>query len=480
VLSENIVKHRLHPLSLATVLVLSACGHSSDGNSNKAGGSATAGGPGSAGAQPGAAGTGAPGAGSGSATDRPVPVQTAIVKKEDLPIWDEGLGSVAAFMQVTVHTQLGGIMQKVSFTEGQTVKAGDVIAQIDPRPYLVALHQAQGALVRDTALKAAAQHQYERDLDMRKQNLIAQATVDTDYGQLGNYDGAVRMDQAQIESAQLNLDWAQIKAPLAGITGVRQVDPGNLVQPTDPNGIVVITAIDPVAVFFTITQDHLARVAEALSRGEVRVEVWTRDVTKKLGEGKVLVLDNQINQTTSTLRLKAIVNNPDRRLWPNEFVKARMLLETRSNAITVPAVALQHGPNGAYVYVVGSDGTAQMKPITVSDVATGDVTLVEKGLVGGEQVVTEGANQLRPGSHVTQAKAVADAASGASGGGGAAGGGAAGGGAAGGGAAGSGGSGGAGDDGKAHHGHRPGADPSAAGSGSGSGAPPAATKATAP
>jgi multidrug efflux system membrane fusion protein len=408
VLSEMIVKPRLYLLTLAAVVMV-ACGHSSDGNDRAASGSAGSGGSAAA-ASHGAA------TGSGSAADRPVPVQTAAAKKQDLPIWIDGLGSVSAYMTVTVHTQLAGPLQQVLFTEGKFVKKGELLAQVDPRPYLVALHTAQGSLVRDKALKDAAQHQYERDLDMRKQNLIAQATVDTDYGQLGNYDGAVRMDQAQIESANLNLDYAAIKAPLDGITGVRQIDPGNLVQPTDASGIVILTAIDPAAVFITIPQDELPVIINALAHGDVPVEVWTRgDVgSAKLGDGKIAVLDNQINQTTATLRLKALVPNPKHLLWPNAFVKARLLVETRKDAITIPAVAVQHGPNGSFVYAVGGDSSVQMKPINVA-LTTGELAVVDKGLSGGEQVVTEGANQLRPGAHVSVSKPGADVASSASG-----------------------------------------------------------------
>lgn len=407
VLSETIVKPRLYLLTLASISLV-ACGHSS-GSDKGAPGS----GSGGSGGASSAAGAGA----GGGSSDCPVPVQTGVAKKQDLPIWVEGLGSVSAYMTVTVHTQLAGPLVDVKFIEGQLVKKGDVLAQVDPRPYMVALHTAQGQLVRDKALKDAAQHQYERDLDMRKQNLIAQATVDTDYGNLGNYDGAVRVDQASIESAQLNLDYAQIKAPLAGITGVRQVDPGNLVQPSDASGIVILTAIDPAAVFFTVPQDQLPQVIGALSRGDVPVEVWTRgDVgSSKLGEGKVAVLDNQINQTTATLRLKALVPNPQHLLWPNAFVKARMLVETRKDAITIPTVAIQHGPNGEYVYTVGKDNSVSMKPITIAT-TQGELAVVDKGLAGGETVVTEGANQLRPGAHVSVGGAMAGG--GSSGGGG--------------------------------------------------------------
>src|SRR5262245_58691172 len=212
----------------------------------------------------------------------------------------------------------------------------------------------------------------------------------------------MKIDQAQIENALLQLDYAQVKAPIDGITGVRQVDAGNLIRQTDTNGIVVITAIDPAAVFFTVPQDQLASVAQAQARGDVPVEVHSRDGATQIAVGKLAVLDNQVNPTTATLRLKALVPNPGRLLWPNAFVKARMLVDTRKGAIVVPTVAIQHGPQGTYVYAVGADKTAQMKPVTVA-LTTGDVALIGKGLDGGESVIVEGQNQVRPGGRVEPA-----------------------------------------------------------------------------
>jgi multidrug efflux system membrane fusion protein len=214
----------------------------------------------------------------------------------------------------------------------------------------------------------------------------------------------MKIDEAQIESARLNLDYATVRSPLSGTTGVRQVDAGNVVHATDPNGLVVITAIDPAAVFLTVPQDRLPQIASALARGDVPVEVYGRDGAQLLGKGKLAVLDNQINQTTATLRLKALVDNPNRSLWPNAFVKARVLVETRKDALVIPAVAVQQGPQGAYVYVVGADGTAQMKPIVVA-FTTAEQAVIDRGLDGGEQVVVEGASQLRPGGKVVQAGA---------------------------------------------------------------------------
>ena len=348
-------------------------------------------------------GGGRAGGPAGGPADRIVPVQTAVAEKKDVPIWIEGLGTVAAFQQVTVRPQVDGRLDKVQFAEGQAVQRGDVLAQIDPRPFLVQLHQAQGALARDQAQLDTARRNFERYKGLREQQLVAQQQVDELAGQLGALEGAVKIDQAQVESAQLQLDYAQVKSPLDGITGVRLVDAGNLVKASDPTGLVVITAIDPAAVLFTVPQDRLPAVSAAIARGDVPVEVWNRDNTQQLAAGKLAVLDNQVNQTTATLRLKALVPNGGRALWPNAFVKARMLVETRAGALVVPAVAIQRGPQGSYVYIVGPDKTAAMKPVTVG-LLTADQAIIEQGLAGGEPVVIEGQNQLRPGGRVETAK----------------------------------------------------------------------------
>ena len=261
----------------------------------------------------------------------------------------------------------------------------------------------QGALARDKAQADAARKNYERYKGLANQQLVAQQQVEEVGAQLGNFEGAIKIDLAQVEAAQLQLDYAQIKAPITGITGVRLVDAGNLVKASDATGLVVITAIDPAAVLFTIPQDRLPAVAAASAKGDVTVEVWNRDGSQKLSTGTLAVLDNQINQATSTLRLKALVPNPDRVLWPNAFVKAKMLVETRQGALLVPAVAVQRGPQGTFVYIVDANKTAQMKPVTVG-LITGGKAVIEKGLEGGEQVVTEGQNQLRPGGKVEPIK----------------------------------------------------------------------------
>ncbi len=334
---------------------------------------------------------------------RVVPVQVAPAEKKDYPIWLEGLGSVAAFQQVVIRPQVDGLLSQVKFVEGQSVKKGEVIAQIDPRPFEVLLHTAQGALARDQAQLVAARADLARQKDLHAQNLVAQAMVDASAGTVGNLEGAVKMDQASVESANLQLDYAAVKSPLDGITGVRQVDAGNVVHATDPNGIVVITAIDPAAVLFTLPQDRLPAVAAALAAATpehpVPVQVWNRDNSIQLGAGSLAVIDNQVNAATSTMRMKAIMPNPKRTLWPNAFVKTKVLVDTRKDAIVIPAAAVQQGPTGSFVYVVGADKTVTMTPVVVG-ITSADTTIIDKGLAGSESVVTEGANQLRNGGKV--------------------------------------------------------------------------------
>lgn len=335
----------------------------------------------------------------GGGSERVVPVHVATAERADLPIWIEGLGTVTAAQQVTVRAQVDGRLDKVLFTEGQPVKKGDVIAQIDPRPFRVKLLQAQGALSRDKAQLDATRKNHERYKGLVEQKLVAQAQLDEIAGQLGQHEGAVKIDQAQVEEALLQLDYAQVKAPIDGITGVRLVDAGNLIKANDATGLVTIAAIDPAAVLFTVPQDKLPLVAAALAKGDTKVEVYNRDGSTKIANGTLMLMDNQINSQTSTLRLKALVPNPARLLWPNAFVKARLLVETRAGALVVPAVAIQRGPEGTYVYIVGADKTAQIKPVTV-ELMTADRAVIASGLDGGEQVVVEGQSQLRPGGRV--------------------------------------------------------------------------------
>jgi membrane fusion protein, multidrug efflux system len=339
------------------------------------------------------------GSAKGPAEARPVPVAVASVTQRDVPIYLEGLGTVVALATVTVKSQVDGRLDAVLFVEGQRVKKGEVIAQVDPRPFQAQVHQMAATLARDQAQLRNARLNLERYRDLRKQNLIAQQQVDDQQTQADQFAATVGIDQAQVETARLNLDYARIVSPIDGVTGIRQVDPGNLVHANDANGIVVITQLDPIAVLFTLPQDDLPRVSKAMAEGPLSVEALSRDGNLRLGTGKVLLIDNQITQTTATIRLKALFPNPENALWPNQFVKARLLLTTRAGALVVPTPAIQRGPKGTFVYVVGSGNTVAVRPVDL-DSTEGPLALISKGLTPGEQVVVDGQNQIRPGSVV--------------------------------------------------------------------------------
>ncbi len=269
------------------------------------------------------------------AANRVVPVVGAQVQKKDVPIFLDGLGSVAAFKTVTVRAQVDGRLDQVLFREGVPVKAGDLLARIDPRPFQNQLKQAEGALSRDAAQLKAAQVNYERYKNLVGQKLIAQQQADDQAALVGQLEGAVQVDKGTIDVARLNLDYALIRSPIDGVTGVRIVDPGNLVHASDQTGLVVVTQLDPISVLFSLPQDELPRVMQQLAQGQLPVEAWSRDGSQKLATGRLLLVDNQINAATATLRLKAVFPNPQHLLWPNQFVKARLLLTTRKDALVV-------------------------------------------------------------------------------------------------------------------------------------------------
>ena len=345
-------------------------------------------------------GKGAP-AGSGSAAaDRAVPVATAVVVRKDVPIVVEGLGTVTPLATVTQKSQVDGRLDNVLFVEGKQVKKGDVLALVDPRPFAIQLHTAEAALYRDEATLKNGQLNLDRYDQLRKGNLIPQQQVDDQKTVVDQAEAAARTDRAQIEAAKLNLDYARITSPIDGITGVRLVDPGNLVHAADTNGIVVITQMDPIAVLFTIPQDDLTRVQKALKDGKVPVDVYGRDGFKKISTGDLLLIDNQVNAQTATIRLKAMFANPDSALWPNAFVKARMQLSTLKNALVVPASVIQRGPQGTFAYVVQPDKTVKTQNIEVGTVE-GDSATITKGLNENDVVVSDGQNQLKPGSKIS-------------------------------------------------------------------------------
>lgn len=332
--------------------------------------------------------------------NRVIPVVTADVVQRDVPVWLEGLGNVAAFYTVTVKTQVDGRIDRVLFKEGQRVKKGDVLVQIDPRPFAIQLESAQAAVARDQANLKNARLNLDRYKTLSQQNLIAVQQYTDQQSSVDQLDAQVRADQATIDAARLNLDYARITSPIDGVTGVRLVDPGNVVHAADPGGLVVVTQLDPIAVFFTLPEDDLPDINAAAAGGaKLDVEALSRDGDRPLGKGTLSVIDNEINQQTATIRLKAIFDNPQSMLWPNQFVKARLHLQTRQNAVVIPAAAVQHGPNGTFAYVVGPNSTAQVRPVEV--LATqGDIAVMKSGLKPGEQVVIEGQAQIRPGSRV--------------------------------------------------------------------------------
>ena len=366
-------------------------------------------------------GSGAPGesgrpAGRGAAGgDRAVPVVLATVERRDVPIYLEGLGSVVAYKTVNVHSMVDGRLIRVAFVEGSTVKKGDLLAEVDPRPFTIQLHQAEAALARDEAQLLGAERNLTRYAAVSAERLIPEQQTDDQRATVEGLRGTVAADRAQIENAKLNLSYARIVSPIDGVTGVRQVDQGNIVHPSDASGIVVVTQMDPIAVLFTLPQDDLPRLARAKAKGSVLVEARTRDGEEPLAKGELALVDNQINQTTATLRGKAVFPNPAHALWPNQFVKTRILIDERRGVVVVPAVAIQRGPKGAFVYVVGRgdatgaagaaegagpSGIAAERAVEV-DAIEGAQAIVSQGLQVGEQVVIEGQSQLRAGAKVS-------------------------------------------------------------------------------
>ena len=345
-------------------------------------------------------GSGKDKAGPGGGGDkRPVSVAATKAIARDMPVTLDGLGTVTAYKTVTVRSQVDGRLDSVAFREGQFVKRGTLLALIDPRVFTAQLKQAEGTLARDQAQLRGGKVNFERYARVAKDKLIAQQQADDQGVLVGQLEGSVRLDQAQIEQAKLMLEYAHIRSPIDGITGVRLVDPGNMVHAAEATGIVVVTQIDPIAVLFTLPQDELPRVQRAMAEGKPAVDALSRDGSGILATGTLEVIDNQINATTATIRLKAIFANPDRVLWPNQFVKARLHLGLRKGALVVPAVAVQRGPAGAFAYVVGEDKTVAAQPVEVESTDT-EFAVIRSGLTPGETVVTEGQFQLKPGALV--------------------------------------------------------------------------------
>ena len=326
-------------------------------------------------------------------------VETATAGRSDVPIYLEGLGTVQAFYTVTVTARVDGELQKVGFVEGQTVKKGDLIGQIDPRPFQAALEQSIATHAKDVAQLASAKADLDRYELLAPQNLASKQTLDSQHALVAQLEAQIKGDQANIDNARTQLSYTTIVSPIQGKTGIRRVDPGNNVHSTDTGGIVTVTQVQPIACIFTLPEESLPTVNLALEAGQVKVTAMSRDNKTELDTGTVALVDNQIDQTTGTIRVKATFPNPHNALWPGEFVNARVLVRTEKNAVTVPSVAIQRGPNGMYVYLVKSDSTVEVRLLKVGN-ETDALTVVTDGIKEGDQVVLSNQYRLEPGAHV--------------------------------------------------------------------------------
>jgi len=341
------------------------------------------------------------GKGGGGMPNFAVPVVVAAAQHGDLPVYFNGLGTVTAFNTVTVRSRVDGQLVNVAFKEGQYVHQGDLLVQIDPRPFQVQLEQAEGQLAKDQAQRKDAEVNRERYELLFKEGVIPQQQLDTQAALVGQFDGAIKSDQSQIDNAKLQLVYARITAPISGRVGLRLVDPGNIVHATDTNGLLVITQLQPIAIIFTLPQDQLPMVNAKLRAGsQLSVEAYDRDDVAKIANGKLLTIDNQIDPTTGTYKLKAVFDNQDNALFPNQFVNTHLLVDTKHNLTIVPAAAIQRGPQGTYVYTVGSDNTAKIRTVTIAQ-TTGNNIGLSAGVNTGEVVVIDGQDKLQDGSKVT-------------------------------------------------------------------------------
>ena len=336
---------------------------------------------------------------------RVTPVIAAAVTQGDIDLIVNGLGTVTPLRTVTVRTRVDGELMRVLFQEGELVKEGQLLAEIDPRAFQVQLQQAQGQLARDRALLENARLDLERYKTLFQQDSIAKQQVDTQASLVRQYEAAVTMDRSQIENAKLQLAYSRITAPISGRIGLRQVDPGNIVRSGDQNGLVVITQLQPVAVLFTVPQDLVPAVMKRLQSGEqITVEAWDREQKTRLAEGRLASADNQVDPQTGTVKLKAQFANDDGGLFPNQFVNARMKLDTLRDVVIVPTAAVQRGAQGMFVYVVKADKTVELRPVTLGPL-DGQRQSISNGLRSGETVVTDGVDRLRPGAQVEVAAA---------------------------------------------------------------------------
>jgi multidrug efflux system membrane fusion protein len=329
-----------------------------------------------------------------------VPVVVATATKGDLPVFLNGLGNVTAFNTVTVRSRVDGQIVKINFVEGQNVNAGEALVEIDPRPFHVQLEQAEGQLAKDQAQLRDVQVDYERFKLLFQEGVIPKQQLDTQQAQVGTFEGAIKADNATIDNAKLQIMYSHITAPISGRVGLRLVDMGNMVHATDTNGLLVITQLQPIATLFSLPQDQLPQVMARMKKGAaIVVEAYDRDNTTKLATGKLLTIDNQIDITTGTYKLKAVFDNAKNELFPNQFVNVHLLVDTKKNVVLVPTTAILRGPQGTYVFAVGADSKVKIHVVTLAE-ANGNITGISSGLDSGDIVVTDGQDKLQDGSKV--------------------------------------------------------------------------------
>jgi len=329
-----------------------------------------------------------------------VPVSTSAAQLQDMPYYLTGLGGVSAFYTDSIKTRVDGELVQVNFKEGQFVNKGELLVIIDPRPYQVALEQAQATLFKDQASLRDAKLNLERFKGLlQNSGAMSQQQVDTQAALADQLEGTVRTDQAAIDSAKLNLTYCHITSPISGRVGLRLVDPGNIVHASDTNPLLVITQLQPIAILFTIPEDQLPEVASHMAKATLEVDAYSRDNQTKLATGKLLTIDNQIDTSTGTGKLKAVFENKDNALWPNQFVNIRLLLEVRKHSTTIPAAAIQRGPQGTYVFVAKDDKTVDIRPVQVAFIQD-NVANIASGISPNENVVTDGQDKLQAGTKI--------------------------------------------------------------------------------
>ncbi|HWX58420.1 efflux RND transporter periplasmic adaptor subunit [Bradyrhizobium sp.] len=332
----------------------------------------------------------------------PVPVVAAAVAQKDLPIYLNGVGTVIAYNTDVVRAQIQGQITSINFTEGQQVHAGDLLAQIDPRPYQALIEQYEGNLERDQAQLTNAEANLKRYTQLGSNGWATPQLVETQTAQVGQLRAAIKTDQALIDAAKVELSYTRLTSPIDGVAGIRQIDVGNIISPSTTNGLVVVTQLDPISLIFTLPETMLPQIQLQQQRSKAPLPVLAYDQanTTALGQGQLALVNNEILQTTGSIQLKANFPNKSHLLWPGQLVSARLLVDTRHNGSTVPASVVQQGPNGAYAYVINADSTVSVRPVKVAQISDGEA-LIDSGLQANEEVVVDGQYKLQPGTRVT-------------------------------------------------------------------------------